>query len=180
MDIEEAKMDFLTNPTKAYPRSNARARYGKATGGQATTRVHGGYRRRSQEEVVRPVMPFKQRIIFQAIICGCFLAVLLFFNIMDTSFTNGVMSWIDRNISYDMIAEEGGISGWMDSVMGIFDNEAVDEMPLQNYNALYEGTEIVPIQATPQANTVDSSRVDENILRDISSAVDMYYENNRP
>jgi len=100
---------------------------------------------------------------------------------MDTTFTNNVMSWIDRNISYDMLAEEGGVGGWMDSVLGIFGNDVADEAPLPYHEAVYEGATATPAQiTTPQANTIDSSRVDENILREISETVDIYYEINRP
>jgi len=91
------------------------------------------------------------------------------------------MGWIDRNISYDMLVEEGGVGGWMDSVLGIFGNDVADEAPLPYYGSLYEGTDAAPAQIiTPQANTIDSSRVDENILREINETVDIYYEINRP
>ena len=188
MEMEEAKMEIFSNPGRSYPRSNARARYSKSAGAgnrQGARRTHGGdYRRRKQAEKTKSPMSFKQRIVFQAIICGGFLAVLLFFNVADTNFTNGVMNWIDRNISYDMLAEEGGVGGWVDSVLSIFGNDIADEAAeaqLYYYEAFYDDINVnaVPAQRAPQTNTTDSSRVDENILREINSLVDIYYENNR-
>ena len=181
MEMEEAKLNVLTNPVRSYPRSNARSRYGRpAAGKQGAARSRGDYRRRGQEEETKPHMSFRQRVILQAIICSGLLAILLFFNIMDTTFTNNVMGWVDRNISYDMLAEEGGIGGWMDSVLGIFNNDVVEEVSGPYHETFYNGAEAEPIQITPQANTVDSSRVDENILREINETVDIYYESNRP
>ncbi|MDR2183206.1 MAG: hypothetical protein LBE55_03440 [Clostridiales bacterium] len=180
MEMEEAKMDIFTDVGRSYPRSGsgARARYGRA--GRPSTARGGGYARRSgASEKTAPRYSFRQRIVFQATICGGFLAVLLFFNIVDTGFTNSVTGWIDRNISYDMLAEEGGIGGWVNSVMGIFGNDAEDEAPY--YEVLYEdaGAGVFPEQTEmPQANTIDSSRIDENILREIETMVDVYYENN--
>ena len=178
MEMEEAKMEIFTNPVRQYPRSNARSRYGKSAGRPAAARRTGYARRGNAGEKPAAPSSFKERTIFQAIICGGFLAVLLFFNIIDTGFTNSVTDWINRNISYDMLAQEGGIGGWVDSVLGIFNNEndtADVATPTYYETRYYEGTgtDAIPAQTiTPRTNTVDSSRVDENILREINSAGD--------
>jgi len=185
MEMEEAKMDIFTNDVRHYPRSNARSRYRKPAEGRATARADYARRNNATNEATT-ASTFKERIVFQATICGGFLAVLLFFNIIDTGFTNGVMSWIEHNIAFDMLAEEGGVGGWVDSVMGIFSNDDAQEVS-PHYEAVYEDTGIQPnielpaqIETTEtfQPNTVDSSRVDENILREIESIVDVYYESN--
>jgi len=145
MEMEEAKMDMLTNYGRhVTQRSEARARYSKVAGRQTTAR---------RDNRKKSPMFFKERLIFQAIICGGFLAILLFFNIVDSNFTNGVTGWIDRNISYNML-------------MGIFGDDDTD------YIETFQEVPPAPIQT-------DSSRVDENILHQINSAVDVYYENNR-
>jgi len=142
------------------------------------------YTRKSGSAKEKTPRTFKERIVLQATICGGILAILLFFNIIDTGFTNSVTSWIDRNISFNMLAEEGGIGGWMDSVLSIFrDDDIVDDaiMPYFEVHNERSGTNVIPLQieTPPQANTIDSSRVDENILREINETVDVYYENNR-
>ena len=167
MEMEEAKMEIFTNPVRSYPRSNARSRYRKPVG----TRSGGNTRRDSGTNEKTTPTTFKERIILQATICGGLLAVLLFFNIVDSGFTNSVTGWIDRNISYDMLAEEGGIGGWVDSVLGIFGNDSEDDA-LPYFEVYYDGAEVntaIPMltELPPQANTIDSSRIDENILREI-------------
>ena len=164
MEMEEAKMEIFTNPVRSYPRSNARSRYRRPGGKPGTAR-------RTVNEKTTP-STFKERIVLQATICGGLLAVLLFINIIDSDFTNSVTGWIDRNISYDMLAEEGGVGGWVDSVLGIFGNDGEDEV-LPYFEAYHYGAEVnatEPVFVAPpiQANTVDSSRIDENILREIN------------
>jgi len=183
MEMEEAKMEIFTNDVRHYPRSNARSQYRKPEGRPGTARSN--YARKNSANKKVPPSTFKERTIFQATICGGFLAVLLFFNIIDTSFTNAVTGWIDHNISYDMLAEEGGIGGWVDSVLGIFGNGGENDIQ-PTYEVLYDGAgagfaaPVMSEQLPPAAaNTVDSSRVDENILREIETAVDLYYDGYR-
>ena len=172
MEMEEAKMDIFTNPVRNYPRSNARSRYRRPVSRQDIARSSSYARRNTASQKVSPAT-FKERIVLQATICGSFLAVLLFFILIDSGFTNGVTDWINRNISYDMLAEEGGVGGWVDSVLGIFGNDGEDDM-LPYYEALYDAAEAsiaAPTQTEqpPRANTVYSSRVDEGILREIGA-----------
>ena len=173
MEMEEAKMEIFTNNFRDYPRSDARLRYGRASSRQGITRSSGHVRNSAVHEK-KPPATFKEKIVFQATICGGFLAVLLFFNIIDSSFTNSVTGWINRNISYNMLSEEDGIGGWVDSVMSIFNNNDMDDSLPQHYEAFREGEEInavLPLQTELlfPANTIDSSRIDENILRDIEA-----------
>jgi len=170
MEMEETKMEIFTNSTKDYPRSNARSRYRRSEGRSGEARG-GSYARKNTPENEKAPASFKERTVLQATICGGFLAVLLFFNIIDSGFTNGVTDWIDRNISYDMLAEEGGVGGWVASVLGIFGNDEEAEAQLY-YEATHEDAPVVPMQRIePPAgvNTVDSSRVDENILNEIEA-----------
>ena len=173
MEMEEAKMEIFTNPVRSYPRSNARSRYRRPVGKQGVTRSGDRGRRDSGTNKKTTPSTFKERIVFQATICGGLLAVLLFFNIIDSGFTNNVTDWIDRNISYDMLAEEGGIGGWVDSVLGIFGNDGAEEglpyFEVYHYGAEANTAEPVFVAPPPiQANTIDSSRIDENILREIN------------
>jgi len=185
MEMEEAKMDIYSNYTRTYPRSNARSRYRKPAERQGVAKS-SNYTRKSTPSEKTP-STFKERLILQATICGGFLAVLLFFNIIDSGFTNSVTGWIDRNISYDMLAEEGGIGGWVDSVVSLFGNDAADTVDaddgaLPYFEAIHESIEvdavIQPQTETTPANAADSSRVDENILHEIDSAVDVYRDFN--
>ena len=174
MEMEEAKMDIFTSPVRNYPRSNARSRYRRPESGQSRLQRCSYPRKGSTNEKTISPTTFKEKIVFQAIICGGFLAILLFFNIIDSGFTNNVTDWIYRNISFDMLAEENGVGGWVDSILGIFGNDVNDtEHPLPHYEIIHDGTEAgvmpVQIQPLPQANTIDSSRIDESILREIEA-----------
>ena len=152
------------------PRSDVRARYYKP--------AESDYRRRAQAQEKSPRTGFRERFVFQAIICGGFLALLLFFNIIDTNFTNNVTGWIEHNIAFDMLAEDGGIGGWVDNIVGFFGNEDTQNEP----GAQYDVPPQFDIQAVPYApitNTPSSSHIDENILREIDASVDVYLENNQ-
>ncbi|MCL2397402.1 MAG: hypothetical protein FWC93_04975 [Defluviitaleaceae bacterium] len=178
MEMEEAKTeDIFAAPRQNHPRprSEARIRYYKPPNAR---------RRQPPQQEKKPTTGFREHLVFQAIICGGFLAVLLFLNIVDSSPTNAVTGWISRNISHDMLAEEGGVGGWLNSVFGIFDNDQAD-YPAEHYEtyghqmATENTTERVVSVNHTEADGPYDSRVDENILREIESLVDVYYENNR-
>ena len=114
---------------------------------------------------------FKERFVFQAIICGGFLALLLFINMVDSGFTNAITGWVERNISYDMLAGRDGEGGLIDSIMGFFNNTDNETQSTDYLDAF--------MPQMGSQNSADFFRIDENILREINSAVDIYYENNR-
>ena len=183
MEMEEAKMaklEIAGSPRRSYVRSEARNRYA-STGSRHTYRTSQQYKRPDKSTSGKGFKGYKERIIFQAIICGGFLAVVLFFNIVDSAPTNAVTAWIDRNISYDMLTEEDGIGAWMDSVISFFGGERADEGTGQSVNFIEHQDAFSPGERTipSDAGTTDSSRIDENILREIEETVDIYYENNR-
>jgi len=127
MEMEEAKMEIFPNIGRNdYPRSNARSRYRRPDAATRSGHIRRNIGRAANEKIAPST--FKERLIFQATICGGFLAVLLFFNIIDTDFTNGVTGWIEQNIAFDMLAEDGGVGDWVGSVLGIFGNDAEDNM----------------------------------------------------
>ena len=171
MKSEEVKMQIFTDDgfhhRQQRPRSEARIKYYKPAGHSARRSPGSAKEKRSKSS-------FKERIIFQATICGGFLALLLFFNIVDSGPTNTVTGWVNRNLSYDMLAEHGGFVPWVNSLLAIFNNSEPDDT---EYRQVYspQATENPPI--TP--DNPDISRIDENILREINSMVDVYYENNR-
>jgi len=182
MEMEEAKMELFSNDVRHYPKSNARSRYRKpADSRQMTTR-----RTAERQKAAASPSGFRERLVLQATICGGFLAVLLFFNIIDTNFTNSVMGWMEHNISYDMLAEEGSARGWVNSVVEFFADEPQEAGGQPGYEAVLEetgpGANSVQTETAPEVvpiNTTDSSRVDENILLEIDSTIDVYYESNR-
>ena len=173
MEMEEAKFDIFPNPHRGHPRpqSEARVRYYKPRR-DAGTRTRRYAARSAQEKTGSN---FKARMVFQATICGGFLALLLFFNIIDTGFTNAVTGWIEQSISFDMLAEEGGVVGWVNSLLGIFEN---DEQAAPAHYEVYMPYTGAGIENPAEAAS-DFSRIDESILREINSRVDIYYENNR-
>lgn len=147
--------------TKAYqkPRSEARARYYKPASERRISRSHT-----LPAKETKPGKSAKERLVFQATICGGFLALLLFINVINLEFTNSIIAWVGRNITHDVFSEEGS---WIDSLLDIF-NSTDDSIEV---NQPQMGAE----------NPADFFRIDENILRDINSTVetDVYLENNR-
>jgi len=161
MDIDDLKMQTLTQP-----RSEARARYTRnpatpvrSGGGVAHARVAN---RKPRPRLREPQLrTWKERALFQGIICAGFLAVLLVFNIIDSAPTNAVTAWMDRNLSYDIFAEDG-VGGWTDRLLAIFNN---DPTPT-------DYADVTPTPATPTstpATTTPNSWVDESILEEINS-----------
>ena len=168
MRPEEAKHEIFASalPQRNYQRgrTEARVRYYKPAASRTS--------RAMPEKTSRT--NFKARLVFQATICGGFLALLLFFNIIDTNFTNAVTGWIDRNISYDMLAEEGGVGGRINNLLGIFVND--ESAYYEAYMTAGETETAMPEAQTPGT---EASGIDESILREINDRVDVYYENNR-
>ena len=168
MEIEEAKMEIM-NPHRSYARSEARIRYSKRPQEQ-------NFRRYSREQEKKPAQGFKERLIFQATICGGLLAVMLFLNIVDNAFTNSIMSWIGTSVSYDMLAESGGAENWLNSIIDFFDS-STPEVDLEHNETF------LPLLNTPApqsgTNSINLNRIDENILNEINNTIDIYYENNR-
>ena len=155
MEMEEPKNETVYQYQHQHrPRSEARARYYKPAAGNFARRTHTDASRGG----------FKERFVLQAIICGGFLAVLLFFNVVDTNFTNAVTGWIERNIAFDMLAEDDA-PGWINTIVEVFSGE-------DNFHF-----EAVPAYHADDS-MADDFRIDENILHEINAAVDVYYENN--
>ncbi|MCL2236137.1 MAG: hypothetical protein FWB98_06835, partial [Defluviitaleaceae bacterium] len=118
MDIDDLKMQNLTESPPPV-RSEARARYARAGVSRPTAAV-GRPRPRLKEPNLKT---WKERALFQGIICAGFLGVLLVFNIIDSAPTNAVTAWVDRNLSYDIFAEDG-VGGWTERLLAIFNNDA--------------------------------------------------------
>ena len=156
MDIDDLKMQTLTqHETPA--RSQARARYAPA-GPRPASRPS-----RPRPPLKQPeIRTWRERAIFQAIICGGFLAVLLVFNVIDSTLTNNVTAWVDRNLSYDIFAEDG-VGGWTDRLLGIFNNDT----PTPDY-ADIEPFPQAPAIPTGTSNTPDSW-IDPGVLEEIHS-----------
>jgi len=183
MEIEEAKMaklEIAGSPQRNFVRSEARNRY-SSTGSRHAYRYGHQHKKPGKSTADKSLRGYKERIVFQAIICGGFLAVVLFFNIVDSAPTNAVTAWIDRNISYNMLTEEEGIGAWMDSVISFFGGDRAYEDVRQDINPIeyHDAFNPAELSVPADAGTTDSSRIDENILREIEEAVDIYYENNR-
>ena len=169
MEMEEAKNEMLTIPQRGHRRSAARVRYYKPAGAQHARR------KQTMRQEKKPATGFKERMVFQAIVCGGLLAMVLFFNIIDTAPTNAVADWINTNISYDMLAEEDGAGGWVNSILGIFNNDEAGGA--ENYGqetaAENPAEQAAPVVGT-ETSDPDVSRIDENILREINYADDGY------
>jgi len=169
------------------PRSPARARYYKPAAqrplrtqrsGNAAARQSGEANTNANSHV-----GLSQRMALQAIICGGVLAVMLMLNIINTPPTDAATAWVAHNISRDMLTEIES-EGWLGDIIGFFggNNEIADDTDAVP-TAAYTPTDVetpAPNEATPaDAANPNASRIDENIMREIMSAVDVYYENNR-
>jgi len=107
MQIDEAKFEEIGPDVRPVVRSQARIRYSKKPNDVP-----------KQPEKIEKT--WRERIVIQAIICGCFLSVLLGFSIIDSAFTNNVTSWVEHNLSFDFLAEEDGVGAWASRVVDIF------------------------------------------------------------
>jgi len=151
MDIDDLKMQNLSeNPAPV--RSEARARYAR-TGVSRPPAATKRPRPRLKEPNLKT---WRERALFQGIICAGFLGILLVFNIIDSAPTNAVTAWVDRNLSYDIFAEDG-VGGWTDRLLAIFNNEA----PAPDY------ADVTPAPAAPLSAPVPNSWVDESVLEEI-------------
>jgi len=155
--------------TKQRPRSEARARYYKPSSDT--------YSRRRHETEKAEKTSFQERFTLQAIICGGFLALLLLFNIVDSSFTNNITGWIEQNLSYDMLAEEDGVGGWVNAISAFFADEGHPQEPGIHYETPPQA-EATPMPHVDTNSSPDTSRIDENILHEINTAVDAYNDIN--
>lgn len=161
MDIDDLKTQTLTQP-----HSEMRARYTR----NPTTSARPGAGIGSARSLNRNTRPrlkepqlktWKERALFQGIICAGFLAILLVFNIIDSAPTNAVTAWMDRNLSYDIFAEDG-VGSWTDRLLAIFNNDP----------APADYADINPTPATPTTTTTTTtpnSWVDESILEEINA-----------
>jgi hypothetical protein len=101
-------------------------------------------------------------MVLQAIICGGFLAALLIFSIVDTAFTNGVTSWVERNLSFDFFAYDDGVGSWTDRVLNIF--ETTETAPID-----YADIDNSPHSIPEGSLTPGDSWIDESILEEIGN-----------
>jgi len=174
--MEEAKMDLLAPQVPFEPpeRSAARIRYSKqpSAAGANASRPRQPRGAKNAENKVRT---WRERMVFQAIICGAFLAALLLFNVLDTPLTNNVSNWVEQNLSYNILHEDGGLAAWADRVLGIFGNGY--DMSEPAVVDTFSPTITVPLNIPAQSPS--DSWIDENILRQLNEEADVYYENNR-
>lgn len=150
MEMEEAKLEMLRPDVMPRPNgpSQARLKYSKSPASPAL---------RTRQPANPPKnRSWRERLIFQATICGGFLAVLLLFNIVDTAFTNQITDWTSRNLSYNILNEEGGVASWMDGVLSIFRND----------DGTTYGASPIPT-SHPGAGGLDDSWIDEGVLDEI-------------
>ncbi|MCL2576417.1 MAG: hypothetical protein FWE33_08280 [Defluviitaleaceae bacterium] len=166
MQMDEPKMELLIPDVVPAP-SAARIRY--------TKNPEVAEMPQQSRSAAKPVQEktWRERIVVQAMICGGFLAALLLFSVLDNPVTNNVTDWVERNLSYNILSEEGGVGAWADRLLGIFgDDEVLDVIDVY-----------APTQFTPPANlpvsSPDDSWIDPNLLQEISEEADIYYENNR-
>ncbi|MCL2854650.1 MAG: hypothetical protein FWE21_03430 [Defluviitaleaceae bacterium] len=153
MDIDDLKMQTLTQP-----RSNARERY--AVTNRNTPRPRPMPRRPRPSLKQPQIRTWKERALFQGIICGGFLAVLLVFNILDTNLTNNVTAWVDRNLSYDIFAEDG-VGSWTDRLLSIFNT---NQPATTDYADAETPSGTAP---TPTTAPTPNTWIDESILEEI-------------
>jgi len=173
-------------PKAQIQRSAARARYYKP----AATTENISYQRRfykqpQAEQQNRSAKSIKQKIVFQAIICGGFLAVLLFANIIDTPATNSFAAWISRNIQRDLVSEEGGIGGFINSITAFFgsnteESDSTDEIDVYNPQPQSLRPNVNPATNTSLTANPNRSRIDESLLQKINEMIenDAYLINN--
>lgn len=168
MQMDEAKMDLLAPqvPFEPTERSSARIRYSKSPQTTAAPR-----RRTTPNEP--QTKTWRERMLFQAIICGGFLALLLLFNVLDTPLTNNVASWVEENLAYNILHEDGGVGAWADRLLGIFGS---DDTASPN---VIETFAPITVPVNIPAETPHDSWIDENLLRELHETIDVYYENNR-
>ncbi|MCL2354050.1 MAG: hypothetical protein FWC69_05410 [Defluviitaleaceae bacterium] len=164
MNIDEPKYDLLKpDPLQMPERSEARLRYYKPK--------EEGFDYRGQSEAAstpKRQRGLREKLAIQGIICGVFLAVFMLFNLIDSPFTNDVSAWVESNLSFDMITEEGGVGAWTQNFLSFFD----DRQPVEDY-AEQVTTPITPANlintTTPTTtNSIGESWVDENILNQIT------------
>jgi len=158
-------MDTHTQKQSGKSRSEARARYYKAGNKQYIPR---SVKAAGESEQSKPKAGMKERMVLQACICGGILAILLLFSVVDSEITNTVTNWIGRNISRDMLGELG-IFGMNDGEDA--NGEAIERQPMQGFAP---NAETLAEPPSPR-----DSRIDEGILREIRSRIDVYYETNR-
>jgi len=101
----------------------------------------------------KPKSTWRERIVIQAIICACLLAVFLGFNVIDAPFTNSVAGWVENNLSFNFLADEDGVGSWANRVVDIFRSS---DSPAVNY---------VESLQSPQ-----DSWIDPYILNEINTA----------
>ena len=151
MDIDDLKMRNLSENPLPAP-SKARARYARTNVSR-----HRQATKRPRPRLKEPnLKTWKERALFQGIICASFLGILLVFNIIDSAPTNAVTAWVDRNLSYDIFAEDG-VGGWTDRLLAIFNNDA----PAPDY------ADVTPAPAAPVSSPTPNSWVDESVLEEI-------------
>ncbi|MCL2415504.1 MAG: hypothetical protein FWD01_01705 [Defluviitaleaceae bacterium] len=174
MDIDETKnrIEFTPRPPR-YERNEKRMHYG---GGNKAPKSRRGFRERS---------------ILQATVCGGILAIFLLLSILNNSFTNTAIDWIGRNISYNMIEDaDSPVYGWIQNITEFFGEEMPQES-LENYEfpetpQTFETPEtqqnLPALHELPQSTTtydlIPYDRIDEELLREIITRPDLYYQNN--
>ena len=151
MEMEEAKYELIG--AQAPERSEARARYSK-TNNQRAAHSRNTHSKETKSSNKPEGKTWRERVVFQAIICGSFLAVMLLFNIVDSDFTNNITGWVNRNITTDIFTEDGGMAVWMENVLGFFNN-AIESVEM-----------LVPENTTNPAEMPDTW-VDESILTEL-------------
>jgi hypothetical protein len=179
MQIDEAKLEIFEPQRSLHERSQARIQYYKPKPeGYDIYNSHGSYRRPAHTSRQKHTKSWRERAVLQAIICGGFLAVLLFFNVVDSAFTNGVMGWVDRNLSYSLFTEDDGVGSWALRLVSIFQNgggDAVEgDVPELNDTIPVDGpTSTVPSALPPALPSeelqMNGSWVDESILKEIEA-----------
>ena len=189
MEMEEGKLEILgpqlPSQMTTSNRSEARIRYYKSASGAYAHGSSGNQNtytrsRKSRTETAsknqkKESKTWKERILFQAIICGALLAVLLFFNVVDSAFTNGVTDWVDRNLTQNIFNEDGGFGSWLGNIFGNDDAAEYTDVygPDGNLPQLHQ---TLPLPAEMDLPT--DSWIDEAILYEIQNEIDIYFENN--
>jgi len=160
MNIDEPKYDLLKpDPLQMPERSEARLRYYKPK------EESFDYQRQKEDaSTPRRQRGLREKLAIQGIICGVFLAVFMLFNLIDSPFTNDVSAWVESNLSFNMITEEGGVGAWTQNFLSFFD----DRQPIEDYaEQIATPANLINTTTPTTTNIIGESWVDENILNQI-------------
>lgn len=192
-----------TDNQRLTARSDVTTRLHRVPGTPRTSRVTRPYRtsRAAGRAANKTKYSFKEKLLLQCIVCGVILATLMFANLINSSFTNRITSWIGTRITENIDFKGDNITGFFNAVKTIFGYENIpasttenpektpdaminDESNSEKIGNATHSDEINPqdgieigVSTESDMEAVDVIRVDEDMLYELNSAEDIYNQN---